>query len=192
MIARACRRGSATTPFTLVDSSVTPPPGVNSPADNVVGIAICRISPPLPDVVAALAKSIVREPARPPINCHAAFFTVSIGLPPPKLTMQSVPARRYSSTSATTVCEGTCWLAPLNTPARREPAAAVTLSSSFERPSVLPVTISARLSPLRSSSCPRPAALPGPKVTFSRRVKLNSPATGSIGSLPRTVLRLYS
>jgi len=43
---------------------VTPPPGVNSPADNVVGIAICRISPPLPDVVAALAKSIVREPAR--------------------------------------------------------------------------------------------------------------------------------
>src|ERR1700732_2509919 len=56
-----------------------------------------------------------REPSRMRL---AATFTVSIGLPPPKLTMQSAPVRLYSSTSAVTVCEGTCWLAPLNTPAR--------------------------------------------------------------------------
>src|SRR5712692_4694151 len=74
---------------------------------------------------------------------------------------------------------------------QRDPSAAVIWSNSRDAPKVLPVTTTARLSPRRSSSFGNAATLPGPKITRSSRVKLNSQfgASTDLSSLSARLFR---
>src|SRR5487761_75023 len=137
-------------PALFPESSVYPAPAASSAAESVVGTATWG----RPRAARAVRSA----------SLTASILAVSIGLPPPKLTIPSTCATSAMRKQASTCAIGACWLTTTVTATRASPrACCTTLMRRSSATNDRVVTSAMRWASNRVSSWPSPETEPGPQ-----------------------------